>query len=38
MFFNKLINAANNFNRPEFSKVKVVSKRRYEDELEEETR
>jgi hypothetical protein len=38
VYFHRLITSFNDFNRPEFSKIKVVSKKRYAEDLEEETR
>ncbi len=38
MYFNRLIQSFNGTVRPEFAKVKLVSKRRYEGDNEEETR
>jgi hypothetical protein len=37
-YYNKLVTTFNDFNRPEFSKIKIVSKKRYEEDLEEEMR
>lgn len=38
IFFTKMINSFNDFARPEFSKIRIVSKKRYEDDLEDEMR
>jgi len=36
VFFENMISSFNGFNRPEFSKVRVVTQKRYEEDLEEE--
>lgn len=38
MHYIRIVTTFNEFTRPEFSKVKVVSKKRYEGDLEEEAR
>jgi hypothetical protein len=38
MYFNRLVQSFNGTVRPEFSKVKVVTKKRYEGDIEEENR
>jgi hypothetical protein len=38
LYFHRVVNSFNDFNRPEFSKIRVISKKRYEDDLEEEIR
>ena len=38
LYFYRLVGSFNDFNRPEFSKIRVISKKRYEEDLEEELR
>lgn len=37
-FFDNMVISLNSFNRPEFSNIKIISKKRYEEDLEEEAR